>query len=486
MASAQIAVSGGVLFFLYRYLLETVGPEGLGLWSMVAAVASVSKLGELGLSGTAVKFVARHVARGETVEAVEVVHTTVVSVAVLQGAVLAGGYPLMAWILESAIPADRLGEALAILPLSLASAWVATLAGVYLSALDGCERLDVRSLATMLSSAACLVLTWILVPRLGIAGIVWAQAGQWGATLLCAGLLLRRELPSFSLMGWGWSRPRFQEMFGYAVKFQVASVFGMLVDPILKGLMAKFGGLAPTAYFEMANRMVGQFRALLMAANQAMVPRVASLHETAPAEIGDVYLGFYRTLFFLSLPLYAGVAALGPLASQVWIGHYEGDFVAYGAAIALAYWLNSLSGPAYFANLGTGRLGWNTASAVSQALLCAGLGYGLGITAGPSGIALAYAISVAACSGLVIAGYHRDHGLPYARLLPVESRSILIASWLGLAAGWLVFCALEGQVGATARAGLGLLACLATILPALWRHPLQRAIRSRLCSAFLS
>lgn len=484
MASAQIVVSGGVLFFLYRYLLETVGPEGVGLWSMVAAVASVSKLGELGLSGTAVKFVAGHVARGEKGAAIQVIHTTAVSVAVFQGAVLAGGYPLMAWALESVIPGSRIGEALAILPYSLASAWVAALAGVYLSALDGCERIDVRSQVSMLSSGAYLALTWLLVPRWGLAGIVWAQAGQWVATLACAWLLLKRELPSLSLSGLGWSRRRFREMFGYAANLQVASLFGMLVDPILKALMTRFGGLEPTAYFDMANRMVGQFRALLMAANQAMVPRVASLHETAPTEIGGIYLDFYRTLFFLSLPLYAGVAAIGPLASELWIGHYQSDFATYGAAIALAYWLNTLSGPAYFANLGTGRLGWNTASAVALAVLCAGLGYGLGAAAGPSAVALAYAVSVAASSALVIVGYHRDHGLSYARLVPAESRSILIAAILGLAAGWWVFGALEGRVGSAARAALGLLPCLAAIIPSFWRHPLQRAIRSRLGSAF--
>ena len=53
---AQTIVVGLVLFILYRYLLATIGVEQLGLWSVVLASTSISRISELGLSGSVVKF----------------------------------------------------------------------------------------------------------------------------------------------------------------------------------------------------------------------------------------------------------------------------------------------------------------------------------------------------------------------------------------------------------------------------------------------
>jgi hypothetical protein len=50
----------------------------------------------------------------------------------------------------------------------------------------------------------------------------------------------------------------------------------MLIDPVIKALLVKFGGLSPVAYYEMAQRMVMQFRSLLVSAAQVMVPMVAN------------------------------------------------------------------------------------------------------------------------------------------------------------------------------------------------------------------
>ena len=41
MAVAQVIVSGGVYFLLYRYLLRTIGSGQVGIWVIVFATASV-------------------------------------------------------------------------------------------------------------------------------------------------------------------------------------------------------------------------------------------------------------------------------------------------------------------------------------------------------------------------------------------------------------------------------------------------------------
>lgn len=483
MAVAQVVVSGAVLFLLYRYLLRTIGAEQVGVWAVVLATASISKIGEIGLAGSAVKYTAKYLACGDKIKASEVIQTTAIAIGVVLTCVLAAGYPLVVWLLERIVPSPHIPDALAIIPYAMVSTWIGTVAGVYLAGLDGCQRIDLRVLVSMAASALLLGLTWLFVPRHGLVGLAWAQIGQ-GVLMLCGGwLLLRRELPSLPLIRLKWNSQLFREMFRYGFNFQAITILGMLVDPITKALMTKFGGLGAMAYFDMANRMVAQFRALLVSANQVMVPRVAALHENAPDEIRKVYSDSYRATFFLSLPLYAGVAAVAPLIGELWIGHYENGFVVYAALMAVTYWFNTLVGPAYFVNLGTGALRWNTWSFAMTAVLNVVLGYLFGAIMGGTGVAWGYVIATMAGSSLIVLGYLRDHHMPLATLLPSESKRLLLACCIGLALGWLVFDALGAFAGPLVQAALSAVTCLVVIVPIFWIHPLRESIRSRLALA---
>ena len=56
----QVAASALVLFLLYRYLLDVLGAEKIGLWSFYG-ITAVSRIGELGLTGGVVKFISESV-----------------------------------------------------------------------------------------------------------------------------------------------------------------------------------------------------------------------------------------------------------------------------------------------------------------------------------------------------------------------------------------------------------------------------------------
>ena len=50
-AMAQVVVSAAVLFVFYRFLIRQLGPEEIGVWSLVVASTAVARLGEFGLGG---------------------------------------------------------------------------------------------------------------------------------------------------------------------------------------------------------------------------------------------------------------------------------------------------------------------------------------------------------------------------------------------------------------------------------------------------
>ncbi|MSQ99502.1 MAG: hypothetical protein EXR85_09455, partial [Xanthomonadales bacterium] len=345
---------------------------------------------------------------------------------------------------------------------------------------DGCQRIELRVLISITGAVFLLVLTWILVPEHGLVGLAWAQIGQGILILLGSWVLLQRELPSLTLLSPKWRYTLFREMFQYGFNFQVVSVAVMLFDPITKVLMATFGGLSSTAYYEMASRMVMKFHALLVSANQVLVPQVANLNETAPDEIRKIYRNSYRIVFFLSLPLFAGVAAIAPLASELWIGHYEQSFVEYSLLLTAGYWLNTLIGPAYFVNLGTGSLRLNTLSHLAIGILNGVFGYLLGLVFGDVGVVSGHVLALVTGSCLLILGFHRDQHMPLAGLFPAEDKFLFFSCCLGLLMGWWTFRSLEDSLVPIVNAGLTLAACTIPTGIAFWLHPMRRKIVSRI------
>jgi O-antigen/teichoic acid export membrane protein len=483
MAVAQAVISGIVLFLLYRYLLKTIGSELVGTWAIANATASLSRIGEMGFTGSAVKFTARSIARGKNNEASEVVQTTAITVGVALALVLALGYQGIVWLVELILPVTHVAAALAILPYATISVWISGVAGVFISGLDGTQRVDYRAVVMMMAAIFFLGLTWLLVPEYGLHGLIWAQIGQGALTLLASLALLRKELSTLPLLPSSWRYSLFREMFQYGVNFQVISIFSMLFEPVTKALMGKFGGLTSTAYYEMANRMVMQFRALLISANQVMVPQVADFQESAPENIQKAYLDSYRVVFFLALPLFASVAAVAPLASELWIGRYEQTFVSYSLLLAAGFWYNTLSGPAYFVNLGTGLLRWNILAHVVIGVLNIVLGFLLGVAFDGSGVASGYVLALIIGSSLITLGYHRDHRIPLGDLLPIESKRLFLACCAGLLVGWTVFHFLEPFQEPVGRAILSLVVCITAMSHSLWIHPLRTKIGSRLWPA---
>ena len=479
MAITQVIVSGGVLFLLYQYLLRTIGAEQVGIWAIILATASASRIGEMGFSASAVKYTARYIAVGEKRKAAEVIETTVITIGVVLACILIGSYPVIVWLMGKIVTANHIESALAILPYALGSVWVGAVAGVFVAGLDGCQRVVYRVLVSMLATVFLLLLARLWVPKYGLVGLAWAQIGQGILMMLGNWVLLRRELPSLPLFNFKWRYSLFREMFKYGFNFQISSIFGMLFDPTSKALMAKFGGLSSAAYYEMASRMVMQFRSLLVSANQVIVPQIANLQENEPQKINSAYLKSYKIIFFLSLPLYVSVAAMSPLISEIWIGHYENIFVGCTLLLATGFWFNSLTAPAYFINLGTGILFFNTISNVIIGILNGVLGYSLGIIFGGWGVVIGYNIALVIGGSLISFGYHHDQQIPLKKLFPIGCRLFFVICLFGLLISWVTFYNLDNMVTPFVTAGLSFIACSMPVSIAFWIHPLRKQLFSK-------
>lgn len=394
-AAVQTVTSAFLLFFLYRYLLQELGAQQLGVWSVVLASVSIGRLTDMGFAGTALKFVATALGEGEPERAGRLLQTASYSIAMIMLCALALALPAIEIVLDWALPSEAIKDAEMILPLALTSLLFTLIAGVFQSGVDACHRMYLKNLLLIAGNVLMIALALLLVPHRGLMGIAIAQCIQAAFLMLGSWLILRRLLPTLPWLPAHWRYSEFREMVGYATNFQLGMVAGLLFEPLTKILLARFGDLSVTAYFDMANQLVQKAKAVITSAQQALVPELATIREENKTDREALFMQAYGVSFVLVVPYFMGLMLSFPLVSWLWIGHFQADFILFGSLMSAGWMIASLSAVSYFYNQATAQLIWNTLNHVATGALNFLLGFFIGTHFGGAGVVLAAMVSIA-------------------------------------------------------------------------------------------
>lgn len=436
----QVVISGISLFLLYKFLLETIGVTQLGVWSLVLAISSMVQIGNFGLTGAIVKNIASYDARGDKHSIALAIQTAVITVAILSLVLINCAYPGARYYFGFAMEGEAYQDALEVLPMALIAFWVFMVTSVYQSGMYGCQLIVKRNGVLIAESISHLVLCMLLAPRYGLFGLAYARVAQNIVTLVVSIALLKSHLPALPLFPHRWDRGLFKEMVGYATSFQVIALLLMLIDPITKALLSRFGSVSFVGYYEMANKVVQLFRSLIVNANQVLVPAFANLKELQPQKVSELYLKSTRLVTYLALPGFGLLGICAPLVSELWVGHYEPAFI-WSVALLCAGWLgNALSAPAYFASMGTGEMRINVVSHVVMTLLNILLAWSLGQLFGGLGVVAGYAIAVGVGGLMLNVLYCRHYSILLSSLFSEDDRILayyFLAALISVSLGWL-------------------------------------------------
>ena len=476
--AVQTALSAGLMFAFYRVILDAVGADGLGVWSVVLATTNAARVSELGLSGSAIKYTAGRLARGDHDAASRIIETTVLTVGALIAVAAGLAYVGIGAALPAIIPEEGLEDAIALLPYACVSFWLTSIAGALQSGLDGCGRIDLRNAIGFGGQLLYVGLGIWLVHERGIIGLALAQIIQGAALVVAVWIGIRIALPAAPIVPRRWDRALFREMLRYGLNFQALSLLRMLFEPTTKVLMSAFGGLTAAGFYEMATLLVTKLRALVVAAQQALTPEIAFLHEREPDRVNAAYARASGISGYVTVPLFAGVIASAPFVSHLWVGHYEPLLVVFVAVLAVGWLINTLTGPAFFLLLGTGEMRGVVLSHVTIALVNAGLGAALGWAIGAVGVALGWALALGAGAVHLLWVLQRDRGL--SQHLP-DHKSLTVVIPLGIAALGLAGALVRPEsLVASLVAVLGVSAALALTM---WVSPYRSEVLGVLRSA---
>jgi O-antigen/teichoic acid export membrane protein len=412
LSVCQVIIVGLSYFIIFRIILNSLGEDVLGIWTLVFSVSSVSNIANLGISASLVKFVATYYSKQDYVSVNQLLYVSLVIVGTIMAAlaflILFLGDFLLEYVL---VNATQLNSAKALLPFSLLSFWLNTVGAIFLSVLDGMIRTYVRNIIYIVSSIIFCICSYLVIGNYGIIGVSIAQIMQGTLIIIMAIIALKKYLPNFDIVGFHWSKKLFKEIFAYSVNFQVISILTLLTDPVTKFFLSSNGSLSAVGYFEMANRLVIQVRQLIVTANQTIIPWIAQKSEKE-GEIISIYIRLFQLVSFISIPLMALIIIQSPIISLLWIGHYEPFFVFSVVCLGIAYTTNIACGPAYFSNMGTGHLKPIIVVNLIMAIANVGLGWIGGFFFHSYGVVLGWSVSLMISSMYLIFLFRKQYKIP--------------------------------------------------------------------------
>lgn len=413
MSGLQSAAAIAALFVSYRLVVQALGAETLGLWSLLTALTLVIRLFDPTGAATIGRFVAiagKEDHGDSRPTAATYVDTALALLLVFYALLALLAYLPLGWLLRSQVddPA-QLAVALGVLPLLLVLMVVSVVAATNSDAIDGTGRADARAAIMIVSYFVQLALVWWLLPRFQLAGFAMAQIGQYLFVALASRAFLRRHIAELGWMPLHARRSVVRELVGYGAKLQLAALASVAADPLLRLLINHYGGLSLLGIYELASKLVVQIRGLLVSAMMPLIPQFANRGGAISDADRQLFHRMNRIVAAGSAAIGIGAVAASPLVGLFIMGHIDNQLILVTALLGAGYFANTLGLIHYLQAQASGRLRWNIIGQFSIGLTTVTVGPILTFWLGPVAVVLAFALGLALAGFIFIAASDRHH-----------------------------------------------------------------------------
>lgn len=415
LSAAQVVTVGATLLLAYRLALTEVSREEFGLYATMFACGTLTQLGTLGFAGGAARHMARAVGEDDRSGRLQVALSSL-------GVALAGSLVVSAVLLAgllwygSTLSGDLSRAAGDLAPVVVAAALVTPLSTAAQGLTDGLGQTHVRSLVVIGASLVFYGVVAVVLPAHGVVSLAWAALVQQGlVVLVLTGVVLRDcDLSPASI---AWNRATWRRMTAYNLKFQVMTVPALALEPLAKLLLGAYAGFSAVATYEIANRLLQQVNAVVLAAIQAVVPLVAFRAASGSLADDSVFRRLFQAAWALSLTAFAAaLVAVVPLGAFVF-GESDAALAAYAVVLCVGWLANALAAPAYFISVTTDSFGPNVVASYLMIAIPGIVGVLLGEAFGGIGIAIAVSLGLLVACCVVTLSFMRRRQLTWDGVL---------------------------------------------------------------------
>lgn len=305
------------------FVIEHLGLEGYGIWSIVMTIAGYMRFGSAGVKSAFQKYVAEATGSGDYKRVNELLSTGTAATLMVS---LIGLIPV-------AFYSDRLTQAMGVpdhLLLSTAKAItllaimmvVANVGAVYEAVVMGGHRIDiVRKLGSAFTVFEAIAIVVSLHVGFGIVAMTVIMAFSEVAYLLCCFFASHRILPEIRISIGNISRRVLRDLVSYAGSYQLVGLLEMTYAAIIPLALLKIFGAVVAGEYALAHRLVWASLILAEATLPPLLSTGSMLYAGGSLEAMRLLLvKSFKATFALSLLPLSFIAAYGTLIIWVWTG----------------------------------------------------------------------------------------------------------------------------------------------------------------------
>ena len=378
-----------VQFFVMRYIIDKLGIEALGIWSVLISTAGMAGFLGLGVTAGPGRFLS--IAHGDNDrEEIEKILSTIVLGTIPFYSFLAVSlyipfYHGLSFILEG----DALAQAQGLLVLALAAYTMQTVSATFSSSLTNLHRGFRKSQIAITGSILQGVLSVLLIERYGLAGLATAQISNYSFVALFSVALLKIEERVRLGRLLCWNGQHMKKIVFFGVKLEAASIGWSAFETSIRLVMARFGSVAAVGYYEVAYKIASQARIFIFYIGQNIGPVFTTMWSSNRKDFYSFFKTVYARLFVFSLCSVIGIVLISPVTSLIMLQEIKPVFLFFTCTTILAAALLIIAIPFKLAAISVGRLRYNILGnfAALGIFLC--LGPVLGTLYQSEGVALA-------------------------------------------------------------------------------------------------
>lgn len=436
-----------VTLLITPVIINGVGKDDFGLWSLTWATVGLLELLDLGLRTGVVKWVADARGRGDVEARNELVATHLV-VFILLSLVAALGVAALSTLYPESfdIPLDQRHKALTLL-------WIVSTQGLFLAlptsvfhgVLFGEQRIAAINGVQAAVNVAYAVAVWKYLGGGGsVVGLAWLSLGSMVAEVTLLAALAFALVPDLRFPLGSVNLARLRQVFAFSSAMLLINVSNLILlrtDPLIVKLVLP---LAAVAVYALALKIAVTLYFLIKQVSNVLAPLLAQLKgEGEDGLIGQALVDGTRFNFALATCLALGGAALADELVIRWVGP---DFAASAPVLIVLLAATALAAPPMMAGAVLGMTGHHR-EAARLALVAAVTNVGVSLTlVGPLGlVGVALGTLLTTCvvdNGLMVRRACLRYGIPYGEHLRRTALPLLLpaaaqlAITLGIKATW--------------------------------------------------
>ncbi len=316
-------IDAATLIILTPFIINMVGRESFGLWSLLWAFTNLFMLIDMGFGTSVVKFVADAKGKGD-VERQKMVVATLFWIYVVLGSVLMGciACSLLFFNEIFEIPLQHRATAQTVLLLIGLRSALNIPFGMFRGVLIGHQKLSIANVYKIIAAIAYFASVLIflkLYPDLRMLALLSLVAGVWPMVAML--FHAKITLPGISLHPRNFNRAVVKEVSSFSVYFMIIQVSTLIATKVDALIIQKFMALEMVAVYTIAMRLSEKGQQFCFQLVKTLTPVVAELQGEGDSQnIKAVWIRGSKLTIAFAAPLLGGLTLLAKPLIDAWVG----------------------------------------------------------------------------------------------------------------------------------------------------------------------